>query len=98
MEKIWQVIHEVSKCFGTEKEARDFYKKTLKKQNLITIRIKHRVEDNARMLVTVVTSLLLKHPKFRKVWEKLPAKQQKEIVKKQQAEVRDLVEAMLCQK
>jgi len=78
-QKVWQIEYQIKKLFGTEAEARRFYKKALEKEALVSISIKHRVKDNAERIGNRIMEKIYAHLDLGKTLRKLTITEQKRV-------------------
>lgn len=76
---VWQVEYQVTKLFKSEAEARRFYKKSTQKQNLVSTRIQHRVQDTADRIGNRLMEKIYKHLDLGRTLRKLTITEQKRV-------------------
>lgn len=100
-DKLWRVRYKtgfmkvpLSRRFTTEHLARSFYRRTWKMPYFQTASIFHLIEDNVKLIVARVTSVM-DRPAFQKLWKKIPKREQKKIREAQAKAVRNILEEVV---
>jgi len=97
MDKPWLVVYvisrrfravEISNRYATEKQARKAYQKACRQSGLMSVKIKHVIEDNIAPIIRRVTAPLLKYVRFHSKRERA------RILKEQEKAVREVLEEL----